>query len=85
MTHLPAAEDFTVRDFGSVGPVVPGFFAVEAVFTQVMGVGRGYAFVVEQRVVGIDAVMAHVGFEADFVEDFGLFALGVDRQAFYAT
>lgn len=80
MTHFPAAEDFAVLAFGGIGPVVPGVAPVETLLAQVMGVRRGFAFVVEQRVVGEDPVVAKVRFEADLVERLGLRAVGVDRQ-----
>ena len=45
-----------------------------------MGVGRGLAFVIEQRVVGEDAVVAEIRLEADFVQHLGLLAERVDGQ-----
>src|SRR5476651_1924794 len=58
VAHLPAAEDLAVFAFGGVGPVMPGVCAVIAKVAQVMGVGRRLAFIGEQRVIGVDAVMA---------------------------
>jgi hypothetical protein len=49
---VPAAEDFAVLAFGGVGPVMPRVVPVEALLAQVVGVGRGLAFIVEQRVSG---------------------------------
>ncbi|MNN47113.1 hypothetical protein D3C81_1615190 [compost metagenome] len=45
-----------------------------------VGVGRGFAFVVEQRIVGEDPVMPKKWLEADFVQHRSLIAERVDGQ-----
>lgn len=59
---------------------MPGVAPGVAALTQVVGVGRGLALIVEQRVVGVDAVVAEPGLEAYFVQLLGLGAVGGDGQ-----
>ena len=81
VAHMPAAEHFAVLTFGGVGPFVPRVAAVVAVITQVLGVGRGLALILEQRAVGVDAVVTQIRIETDLIEWLGLGTVGVDLQA----
>lgn len=45
-----------------------------------MGVRRGFAFLIEDRVVREDPVVAKIGFETDLVQRVRLIAVRVDGQ-----
>ena len=60
---------------------MPRVAAVVAVITQVLGVGRGLALILEQRAVGIDAVVTQIRVEANLIERLGLGTVGVYLQA----